>query len=245
MENQSKKVLISDTNRSGFISRIMDFFTGVIFESIISVIGMYLLLNSFFIDTDTTSSPAMKYSKAGEYLLDYDVYAMLFMITNIVTLLLLAVLFKRYASIVQPFEWKVSIFSKCSIYKVFHISSIVFFMISIMNLIELLIFQIDYEWILLDILTSAGLFVTSGLFFGLGFNALKKGLKNIGELSIIAGIAFIVDSLDYLLGLLGSSIVPNYELTVSSGILILEMLIVICCSKYKSKVEQELSEINI
>lgn len=240
MEKQSKKLVVTDTKRN-FFSKILDGYL----EKIISLVGIYLLLNSFFIDTESTSSSAMKYSKAGEYLLDYNVYAILFMITNIVTLILLAIQFKRYASMVQPYSYQFPVFKKYTIYSVYFFSSIAFFLIVIMNMIEFLIYQIDYEWVLLDVLIFACLLISSVFFLKLGFIVWKRRMKNIGELSVLAGFVFIIDALDYLFDFTGSGIVPNYNMTVSSIVLILEMIVVMCFSKYKTKAEQELLDNSI
>ena len=234
---------ICETESNVFLHKVkknvIDFikkdFVEAVTETIFEVVGMFLILNAFFYDADLTSSPAMKYSKADTWLLDIDSYNLLFGITNIVTFVLLALITKRISSLMKLY----AISGKYAVNNAYRFSSIVLFSIATMHLINFLIYQIDYEWILLDILSFAGLVVTAVCLMATGAKILKNKLTTLGRISIFSGVVFLVDAIEYLLNFAGGSFVPNYEITVSASIMFLEMSVVFCYGQYKVKTKTE------
>lgn len=245
MDNTSKSPYRDDKqNGKGTIKKITGILSGIIFESVFEtlfeVVAMFLIVNSVSIDNGSDSSSlALKYTKVGEYMLDYDSYAWLFFITNILTFIFLAIVFKRIREFMSPYRNIMSITSKYSVVDAFNISYIAIISVAVMNLIDFIIYQVDYEWVLLDVLTFACLFVTSGVLIVSGSTVLKKGLKPLGVYSISAGIVFLVDALSYII-----DFAPSWPLTVSAVILFLEMTVFYSYgqSKIKTKTNQALSE---
>lgn len=237
-------------SKSGWLKEVKEFLqkdvVESVYETVFEVAGLFLIINALIIDLGLggQSDYAMRYSKINEYFLDSNAFNNYFYIVTIVTFALLALISKRLMVMTRPIAHTLPILSKYTFYEIAHVSYFVCASIAIINLIDLLIYQVDYEWVLLDIMIFVGLFVVTLSMLISGFKLKKMKLKNLGGLSVFLGIVFFFDTLDYLFCFIGSSIVPQYDMTVTCGIVVFEMAAVITYAKFKTKIKQELSILN-